>query len=77
MCYIHLYRHDYSIHTEWLGRICRRFPGNDRTCRFSDERYRSVFRIVLFAEAGFGKSITRYQPKSRHRCTGYIPVDTR
>ena len=34
-----------------------------RTCRFSNERYRSVFRILLFAEAGFSKSITRYQSK--------------
>jgi len=29
MRYIHLYRHDYSIHAEWLGRICRRLPGDD------------------------------------------------
>jgi hypothetical protein len=60
MRYIHLHRHDYSIHAKWLGRICRRFPGDDRTCRLSNERYRSVFRIILFVEARFSKSITRY-----------------
>jgi Protein of unknown function, DUF417 len=49
MCYIHLYRHDYTIHAEWLGRICRRLPGDDRTCRLSNEGYRALFRIVLFA----------------------------
>ncbi len=29
MRYIHLYRHYYSVHAEWLGRVCRRFPGDD------------------------------------------------
>ena len=64
MCYVHLYGHYYSLYAKWLGGFCRRLSGDDRTCRFSNERHDSLLCIILFAEAGCGESVTCYQAKS-------------
>ena len=50
-----------SIYPEWLGPVCRRFPGNDRNRCFSDEGPGSSGCVVLLAQAGCCQSHT-YQP---------------
>ena len=69
MRYIHLYRHYYSIHAEWLGCVCRRISCNGRQRSFPDEGCGALCYISLFAEAGCDESGT-FRPAKRDAAAG-------
>jgi hypothetical protein len=54
-------RHDYPIHAEWLGCLCRRVSSHGWQRSVPDEGCGSFGCISLFAEAGCRESVTFHQ----------------
>jgi hypothetical protein len=75
MYYIYRYRDYYSVHAEWLGRVGRRFPGNDRQRSLPDEGRGAFCCLALFAETGCSTSVSfRRACRSKARASDGVQV---